>query len=187
MYSFHIETMRKIALGNESQSRLFFALGCPPALRKAISQWRTSLSLRVGRPVPAANFHLTLLFLGAVDTARIAEICDAASSITVPGRSLTVELDRLEVWRRSGALVLAPADPPPELMRLSYALEQAMLPFGHDQDQKEFRPHLTLTRDYRLPVPEADSPPEFLLHADRFILYQSHKGQYRAIGEWPLI
>jgi 2'-5' RNA ligase len=174
-------------LSVEPQSRLFFALECSPTLRKTISQWRTSLSLRIGRPVPAANFHLTLLFLGSVDQTRIAAICTVASKITVPGKPLTVVLDRLEVWRKSNALVLTSGDAPPELMRLSYAIEQAMLPYGHDQEHREFRPHLTLSRDYRSPVPEADIEPEFFLRADRFALYESHKGQYRVIADWPLV
>jgi 2'-5' RNA ligase len=172
---------------NDQQSRLFFALTCSPALRKSISQWRASLSLRVGRPVPAANFHLTLLFLGSVDQAQIAEICATASKITVPGKTLTLVLDRLEVWRKSKAMVLTPDDAPPELMRLSYALEQAMLKFGDDKEAKEFRPHLTLSRDYQSAVPEAGSPPEFFLRADRFGLYRSHKGQYTLIADWPLV
>lgn len=83
----------------------------PP--RKAISQWRALLSLRAGRPVPAANFHLTLLFLGSVDQAHIADICTTASKLKVPGKQLTLLLDRLEVWRKSKALVLTPEAPPP--------------------------------------------------------------------------
>jgi 2'-5' RNA ligase len=174
-------------LNIEPQSRLFFAIGCSPTLRKMISQWRTSLSLRMGRPVPAANFHLTLHFLGAVDKAQIDSICRAASKIKVPGNPLTLILDHLEVWRKSKSLVLTPEDAHPELMQLSYALEQAMLRFGQDQEHKEFRPHLTLARDYQSAVPEAGSPPEFVLRADRFSLYESHKGRYRVIDEWPLI
>jgi len=176
-----------MALINEQQSRLFFALTCSPSLRKAISEWRASLSLRVGRPVPAANFHLTLLFLGSVDQAQIANICAAASIVKMPGKPLTVVLNRLEVWRKSKAMVLTPGDAPPEVMRLAYALEQAMLRFGQDQEHKEFRPHLTLARDYQSGVPEADNPPEFFLRADRFALYESYKGRYRVITEWPLV
>jgi len=176
-----------MTLINEPQSRVFFALTCSPALRKMVSQWRASLSLRTGKPVPSANFHLTLLFLGAVDKAKIAEICSAASKIMVPEKPLTLVLDRLEVWRKSKALVLTPEDAPPELMRLSYALEQAMLRFGQDQEHREFRPHLTLARDYQSTVPEAGIPPDFFLRADRFGLYQSHKGQYTLIADWPLV
>ena len=174
-------------LSVEPQSRLFFALGCPPTLRKTISHWRTSLSLRIGRPVPVANFHLTLLFLGSVDQAQVAEICTAAFKVTVPGKPMTVVLDRLEIWRKSNALVLTPGDTPLELMRLSYALEQAMLSFRFEQTRAAFQPHLTLMRDYRASVPEADEQPGFFLRADRFALYESHKGQYRVIAEWPFV
>ncbi|MHC8320780.1 RNA 2',3'-cyclic phosphodiesterase [Pseudomonas sp. GB2N2] len=167
--------------------RLFFALNCPPEQRKAIAQWRAALQLRNGRPVPAENFHLTLLFLGAVGVAQIAEICAAAAKVRVPGVPLRIALDRLDVWRRAGALVLAAEQAPPELLRLVYALEQAMLPFGFEDAPKEFRPHLTLMRDYGAPVPESATPPEFFLRADRFVLFESHKGHYRALAEWPLV
>ena len=171
----------------EPVKRLFFALACPPEQRRAIAQWRSALALRIGRPVPAENFHLTLLFLGAVEVAQIAEICAAAAKVRVPGIALRVALDRLDVWRRAGALVLAPEQAPPELLRLVYVLEQAMLPFGSEDAPKEFRPHLTLMRDYRAPVPESATPPEFFLRADRFVLFESHKGRYRALAEWPLV
>ncbi|MBV4462402.1 RNA 2',3'-cyclic phosphodiesterase [Pseudomonas sp. SWRI79] len=167
--------------------RLFFALNCAPEQRRAIAQWRNALELNVGRPVPAENFHLTLLFLGTVGMAQIAGVCEAAANVQMPGMPLTVVLDRLEVWRRSGVLLLAPEQAEPQLLRLVYALEQAMLPFGFEDTRREFRPHLTLMRDYRSPVPESATPPEFFLRADRFTLFESHKGRYRALAEWPLI
>jgi 2'-5' RNA ligase len=171
----------------EPFKRLFFALSCPPEQRRAIAQWRNALQLRSGRPVPADNFHLTLLFLGAVGVAQIGEICTAAAKVRVPGEPLRLVLDRLDVWRRAGVLVLAPEQAPPELLRLVYALEQAMLPFGFEDAPKEFRPHLTLMRDYRMPVPESAAAPEFFLRADRFVLFESHKGRYRVLAEWPLV
>ncbi|OYP97910.1 RNA 2',3'-cyclic phosphodiesterase [Pseudomonas mandelii] len=171
----------------EPFKRLFFALNCPPEQRKAIAQWRSALELRSGRPVPAENFHLTLLFLGAVGVAQIGEICAAAAKVHVPGAPLRLALDRMDVWRKSGVLVLAPEQAPPELLRLVYALEQAMLPFGFEEASKAFRPHLTLMRDYRMPVPESATSPEFFMRADRFVLFESRKGRYRALAEWPLV
>jgi 2'-5' RNA ligase len=172
---------------HEPLKRLFFALGCAPAQRRAIAQWRSELQLRSGRPVPAENFHLTLLFLGAVEVAKIADICTAAANVCTPGVALTLVLDRLDVWRKSGVLLLVPEQAPPELLRLVYALEQAMLPFRSEDSPKEFRPHLTLMRDYRAPVPESAAPPEFFLRADHFTLFESHKGRYRALAQWPLM
>ena len=170
---------------HEPTKRLFFALDCAPAQRKAIAQWRSALQLRTGRPVPAENFHLTLLFLGSVSVAQIAEICTAAGKVAVPDEPLRVELDRLDAWRRVGALVLASEQAPAPLLRLVYGLEQAMLPFGLENAPKEFRPHLTLMRDYRGQVPESETPPAFFLRADRFVLFESHKGRYRALADWP--
>ncbi|WP_085639946.1 MULTISPECIES: RNA 2',3'-cyclic phosphodiesterase [unclassified Pseudomonas] len=172
--------------GDQPFKRLFFALDCPPAQRKAIAQWRSALNLRAGKPVPADNFHLTLLFLGAVPLAQIAQVCEAAAKVSTPGTALRISLDRLQVWRKAGVLSLAPEQAPPALLRLVYALEQAMLPFGFEEPPREFRPHLTLMRDFREPVPESATPPEFFLRAERFALFESHKGRYRALAEWPL-
>jgi 2'-5' RNA ligase len=172
---------------HEPSKRLFFALNCPLEQRKAVAQWRSALQLRSGRTVPAENFHLTLMFLGSVGVAQIAEVCTAAAKVRVPGVPLQVTLDRLDAWRRAGVLVLASEQAPAELLRLVYALEQAMLPFGFEESSKEFRPHLTLMRDYRVPVPESATPPEFVLRANHFTLYESHKGRYRALAEWPLV
>jgi 2'-5' RNA ligase len=170
----------------DEAKRLFFALDCPPVQRKAIAQWRGELGLRTGKPVPAENFHLTLLFLGAVPLVQINQVCQAASKVRTPGEALRISLDRLQVWHRPGVLSLAPEQAPQALLRLVYALEQAMLPFGFEETPREFRPHLTLARDYRAPEPESALPPEFFLRAERFALFESHKGRYRVLQDWPL-
>ncbi|SNS32543.1 RNA 2',3'-cyclic phosphodiesterase [Pseudomonas segetis] len=173
-------------LNAEPSKRLFFALPCSAVQRSAISQWRRHLQLRSGRPVVAENFHLTLAFLGAVPVSMIGAICAAIDHMPVSNKSMSLCLDTLDVWRQSNILLLAPQDPPPALGRLVYALEQALLPFGLVLDKREFRAHLTLSRDYRMAVPEAVTPPEFWLKTDHFVLYESHKGRYRALAQWPL-
>jgi len=180
-------------MGDESREqdqplkRLFFALPCASAERRAIARWRSELALRSGRPVAAENFHLTLMFLGSVAVAQIPGICAAAAGIRRPDEPLTVPLDRLEVWRRAGILLLAPAQAPVVLRQLVYALQQALLPLGFMEAPREFRAHLTLMRDYREPVPESMTPPDFQLSAGHFALFESHKGRYRPLAEWPLV
>lgn len=171
----------------EPLKRLFFAMPCASAQRRAIVQWRSALGLSSGRPVPAENFHLTLMFLGAVAVTQIPGICAAAASVRMPGEPLTVLLDRLDVWRRAGILLLVPAQEPVGLRQLVYALQQALLPLGFVDAPREFRPHLTLMRDYRAPVPESSAPPHFQLDARHFSLFESHKGRYRPLAEWPLV
>lgn len=171
----------------EPCKRLFFALPCAPEQRRAIAQWRRALALTSGRPVPAENFHLTLIFLGAIAVAQIPAICAAAARVRTPSEPLMVPLDRLDVWRSAGILVLAPEHAPLALRQFVYALQQALLPLGLLESTREFRPHLTLLRHYREPVPESTAPANVHLVAEHFSLFESHKGHYRSLADWPLV
>ncbi|MHC6225230.1 RNA 2',3'-cyclic phosphodiesterase [Pseudomonas sp. X10] len=166
--------------------RLFFALDCTPAQRQSITQWRRDLGLRSGKPVPAENFHLTLLFLGDVDAARVAGICAAVDTLSLPSGPLRLVLDQLQAWQRANVLVLAPQQTPPSLRQLVYALQQVLLPLGFEEQARVFRPHLTLSRDFRGDVPEASTAPDFFLAARHFTLFESRKGRYWPLAQWTL-
>lgn len=172
---------------NEPFKRLFFALPCAPAQGKALSRWRADLRLRSGRPVAAENFHLTLMFLGTAGVSQLPSILEAAARVPPLERLTPLVLDRLDVWRRSQALVLTAEHPPAALLRWVYQLQEAMAPLGFMVDPREFRPHLTLMRDFRNEVPEAMSAPEFRWSAREFVLYESYKGRYQALAQWPLL
>lgn len=174
-----------IGVSGEPFKRLFFALDCAPAQRRAIAQWRSELGAGLGRPVPSANFHLTLMFVGNVATAQLPSILAAAAGVKSPGGALTVELDRLEVWRSAKALVLAPSETPLALRQLVYALQQALLPLGFVEAPRDYRAHLTLARDYRGAVPEAMVAADFVIRARHFTLFESRKGRYWPLAQWP--
>ncbi|MCY1451497.1 RNA 2',3'-cyclic phosphodiesterase [compost metagenome] len=90
------------------------------------------------------------------------------------------------MWRPAKALVLVPTQPPAALRQLAYALQQAMLPLGFTDAPREYRPHLTLARDYHGPVPEAQIAADFILRARHFTLYESRRGRYLPLAQWPL-
>ena len=166
--------------------RLFFALPVADAQRGAIGQWRSALGLRSGKPEPKDNFHLTLLFLGDVDAVQMPAIQAAVDKLVLPDAPLRLSLDRLNVWPRPGVLVLEPQTTPPALRQLVYALEQALLPLGIGQPARDYRPHLTLSRNFRGQPPEASVAPAFFMAARHFTLYESRKGRYWPLAEWPL-
>lgn len=172
---------------NEPFKRLFFALPCTPVQGKAVSRWRNDLRLRSGKPVPTENFHLTLMFLGAVGASQLPAILEAAGRVRLLERLEPLILDRLEVWRRSQALVLTAQEPPKALLRWVYDLQEALLPLGFTVDAREFRPHLTLMRDFRNEVPEAMLAPEFRWNPREFVLYESSRGRYLPLAQWPLL
>ncbi|MNC65647.1 RNA 2',3'-cyclic phosphodiesterase [compost metagenome] len=62
-----------------------------------------------------------------------------------------------------------------------------MLPLGFSETPREYRAHLTLARRYQGPVPEAMVAAEFLLRARQFTLFESRKGRYWSLAQWPLL
>ncbi|WP_409260977.1 RNA 2',3'-cyclic phosphodiesterase [Pseudomonas putida] len=166
--------------------RLFFALPVSDAQRRAISQWRRGLGLRSGKPVPSENFHLTLLFLGDVDAAQVPAVCAAVDNLARPGAPLRLLLDQLKTWPRANVLVLEPQETPAALRQLVYGLQQALLPLGFEVQAREYRPHLTLSRDFHGQAPEAAVAPDFHFSARHFTLYESRKGRYWPLAQWPL-
>ncbi|MDH5265059.1 MAG: RNA 2',3'-cyclic phosphodiesterase, partial [Betaproteobacteria bacterium] len=66
-------------------ARLFFALWPDAAARAALADLARATANRYGgRAVPAANLHLTLVFLGEVDPARIAALRRAVDGLASP-------------------------------------------------------------------------------------------------------
>lgn len=125
-----------------------------------------------GRPVPAANLHVTLAFLGSVPQRRLGELAEAARSAASgpagegahPARdSLELTFDHIEYWRAAQLLCVLPAQPPAAAAGLARRLQAALTARGFTPDRKSpgsvgldiigsFRPHVTLARKvYRSP------------------------------------
>lgn len=165
--------------------RLFFALGCPCGLAKAISAWRDELHL-VGRPVATANLHLTLAFLGSQPPERVPELQQIAAALHPPAFDL--HLDRLR-WRRNGLLYLGPSRLPDGLLNLAAALHSALREIGIPPDSRPFQAHLTLMRGCRRRPLTAS--PSFDWPVNHFALFVSEQSgenlDYRQLHQWPLL
>lgn len=87
--------------------RLFFAIELPADVQQQIVHWRAaSFPGDAGRPVAAANLHLTLAFLGEVSADKQRALSAMAGRIRQPGFTLT--LDDAGQWLRSRVVWLAP-------------------------------------------------------------------------------
>jgi len=168
----------------ENTLRLFFALPCPPRHAAAICDWRDQQSFG-GRPVPAANLHLTLAFLGAQPGEHLQAVRQLADGINCQGFELV--LDRL-ITLGKGFVCLQPQTPPAALMRLATSLVERLGAAGLVLDSRPFLPHMTLTRqaDAKVQGPAAS----FSWQVERFVLYQSQNTldgvRYDELGSWPL-
>jgi RNA 2',3'-cyclic 3'-phosphodiesterase len=131
--------------------RLFFALWPDTAARRALIAASTAaVAASGGRPVPPANLHATLAFLGAVPAARTAELAALARAVAAawpPGEApLVLHFTRLAYWRGPQVLcALAPrADAPART--LAQVLKAAAAAAGFFPDLKPFRAHVTVAR-----------------------------------------
>ncbi|MCQ4325847.1 RNA 2',3'-cyclic phosphodiesterase [Stutzerimonas stutzeri] len=170
---------------SEPTLRLFFALPCPVEQAAAICAWRDERELE-GRPVPRANLHLTLAFLGAQPVDHLQALLELGATVQAPAFQLN--LDRLATLGK-GFVCLQPSATPLALEYLVAALNERLAALGVVLDSRPFLPHLTLTRQAR-GRPHGPAP-TFGWRAEHFVLYQSQNTpdgvRYLEQGRWPLL
>ncbi|HHE7836345.1 TPA: RNA 2',3'-cyclic phosphodiesterase [Enterobacter asburiae] len=104
--------------------RLFFAIELPTTIQRQIVRWRADcFSPEAGRPVAAANLHLTLAFLGDVSAEKQRALAAMAGRIAQP--EFTLHLDDAGQWPRSRVVWLGTRQPPRGLLQLANMLRDA--------------------------------------------------------------
>ena len=168
--------------------RLFFAVWPDEQTRLRLTHAASGLLRRGGgRPVPPANFHLTLAFLGNVEPARLPDI--EAAGDRCQGEPFTITLDRLGFWRRSRILWLGASEVPGPLRALAETLWSSLDACGFERERRTFHPHVTLARR-AAPLRRAGTPAPIAWSVDGFSLVESVAGQrgsqYEVLATWPL-
>src|SRR5262245_55605757 len=125
--------------------RPFFALWPDDVLRQRIwASTREAVTESRGRPTSIANLHVTVLFLGEVPEDRFASV--RAAGDAARAEPFELELDSVEVWKRSGVLSLTARDAPPPLVSLVEQLRFRLLEAQFNLRPEDYRPHVTLAR-----------------------------------------
>ncbi|MBK8535751.1 MAG: RNA 2',3'-cyclic phosphodiesterase [Candidatus Competibacteraceae bacterium] len=129
------------------QRRLFLALWPEDAERRQMAEMAASIAGR--RRVRDAHLHLTLVFLGATDSARLAAYEAALADVSVP--ILDLILDRCGYWPRPRILWLGCSRSSLELDNLVANLRQRLCGCGFTPNGNRFKP--TLPWPATIPVP----------------------------------
>jgi 2'-5' RNA ligase len=139
-----------------------------------------------GRPIPDANLHLTLAFLGKVEETRIPALRAATGGLALPAFDLRI--DRRGRWPRSGILWLGPSAPPAALNRLVKGIWGALEPLSFWSDFRDFRPHVTIARRCGVGGPGEVAPVDWPVRDFALMVSDlDHKGAtYRVLARWPL-
>lgn len=172
--------------------RLFFALEAEPDTALAITHWRDTRVVADGRPVPAANFHITLAFVGDLPHAKSEHLADSVDNwvadATPVGGDLT--LDSPGYWPKAGIFWLGPAHWPEALDGLAGKLRSLAGAAGARKDGKAFRPHVTLYRRCAQPPAAPTTLPAIRWHYSHCSLMESVQGRsgvhYRPLASWAL-
>jgi 2'-5' RNA ligase len=171
------------------QRRLFFALSLPPKLQKQVIKWRADhFPVEAGRPITAANLHLTLAFLGEVSEQKEAALRSVAGRIEAKGFSL--QIDDAGHWPGAGVVWLGTRRAPRALLQLAEVLRSHAARNGCYQNTLPFHPHISLLRAATRPVAIPPATPNWTLDAQEFGLYQSlyehGRTRYSLLQRWPL-
>lgn len=148
--------------------RLFFGLDATPLRQELLAlqqAWRLP-----GRAIPAANFHLTLLFLGQCDERQYRALALGADEIQAP--PLTVSLDMSGWFPRAQVAWVGRETATVPLLALAGALHSLAQAQGLCPEPLRLRPHISLYRKAKAAPPALDNPP-LQLTASQFHLYES--------------
>ena len=168
--------------------RLFFALWPDDEVRRAVTRATKALVRRAGgRPVPMANLHITLAFLGSVPATELASLKSVAEFTEAV--SFELLLDRPGFFPRARSLWLGLTEPCPALMALEHELWAGLTAAGWSREQRPFHPHLSLARKAR-DVTEGATVKPVVWSVTAFSLIQSVTHQsgpvYQELARWPL-
>jgi len=170
--------------------RAFFALELPMPVAMQIADWRDRQFGPVGQPVPPANFHITLAFMGELPDDSLERLCLAVGS-WLPASGVgggELQLDCTGYWPRPGIYWLGPEVWPETLSRLATKLRHLATGSGAKRDRNPFRPHVTLFRNCS--AAPAVSSPQIVLPYQHFTLYLSRQGKsgvsYQVLQHWEL-
>ena len=128
-----------------SRHRLFYALWPDATERAALAAAAQRLFPLSGRPVDAADYHVTLAFVGSVDAARL----PAFLALAGPIEPIAISLDVVEHWPKPRVLVAAARSVAPQLAATVDGLWQRLDRLGVARETRAYRAHATLARDVR--------------------------------------
>ncbi|WP_339723525.1 RNA 2',3'-cyclic phosphodiesterase [uncultured Paraglaciecola sp.] len=169
--------------------RAFLGLAPHAETKLAIEDWRNKAFPGLHAPVPKANFHITLAFLGNVSIEQlvaIKQLIDKMPRIS----AFDVSLTHLGYWSKPKAFWLGCRQTANEHLTLAKQVHQIAKKSGLQLQQQEYVAHLTLARKCKIKPPAPLVPANFHWHVDQFHLFESKSSSqgvyYPILESWHL-
>jgi RNA 2',3'-cyclic 3'-phosphodiesterase len=136
------------------------------------------------KSVYPANLHVTLLFLGNIDSHK--ETAFRQEAATIPAPKITLQFDQLTFWKKPSILCLTTPECSKELMALVDNLAIVARKLDIPIDERPFKPHVTLAKKAKELTRLEFKPISW--RSKSFCLVQScsliHGVEYRIIEQW---
>lgn len=169
--------------------RLFFALEPSGQNKLAIGHWRNKALPTFNKLVPAANFHITLAFLGQTSSSQLDALIQEVDSLALPP-TFAVHLTHVGYWSKPKVLWLGCEQTSRSHHTLANELNKAGLSAGINLLKRDYLPHLTLVRKCQKNPPAPIIEPSFVMDFSEFHLFESvstTKGvKYQRLASWQL-
>jgi len=173
-----------------STLRAFFGLPVPDGQRERLEFFlqRCAAAAPDFRWTDAHNLHLTVRFIGAIESDLVDEIANRVEE--APGPSFEVALGEMGMFKRgrlARVVWLGLREGGDELSRLAERVERECQAVHLEAESRPFTAHLTLARarprDGALVPPLPDLPDLESWRAEELVLYSSHLGRDGAVHE----
>ena len=138
----------------------------------------------MGRTMRPDTLHVTLVFLGEVEAARLEALQLAAREVRA--RHFELILDEVRCWEHNRVIYAAPGVVPAALLQLVSDLQCGLERHGFDFDRREYKPHVTLLRNARSGDPLPGVPAVFW-QVKNFAMVQGGGPDYRVLARFPLV
>jgi 2'-5' RNA ligase len=174
--------------GDSSVARVFFALWPEALVRRELHTLATEYQSRCeARALRADTLHMTLLFLGGMERARLPQLMQTVGKVSMPPFGFVLE--RLSFWPHNRIGYAASLVEVPALDKLITALQQELVAAGFLIENREFNPHVTLLRHVGH-ILESQAITPIMWWVDSFVLVESvmtDQGvHYKILQRWPL-
>ncbi|MDC8832081.1 RNA 2',3'-cyclic phosphodiesterase [Alteromonas gilva] len=169
--------------------RYFIGLDLSPADKLALENWRdkslpempynkppakSKQPERHLRPVPPANYHVTLCFLGSISPRQLEKTCQLLDDVTAAPFELT--FDNTGYWSGPKIFHVAPSVIPEPLTHLASQTHSVARRAGIGVERREYRPHVTLIRNVKSDFPAPLFVPQLTCRFSQFHLFESVSG-----------
>lgn len=168
--------------------RLFFALWPEKILAKELNSLAQACAVvESERVIASGMMHLTLRYIGNVNTELQSCLTEMAQNIVVS--KFDVTLQNLGYWKTPRVIWMAPENWPDSLTQLALNLEQGCQNCGIKAEPRAFSPHVTLVRKARK-LPDVNVQTTLLWRVTNFVLVESKSTNmgvvYQILNHWPL-